>query len=58
MEFEQAAPTAPSTVAACYIQTLARSLSAEFGRGFDISNLRHMRVFYQAFPIRDALRPE
>jgi len=40
------------------LQTLARSLSAEFGRGFDISNLRHMRVFYQAFPIRDALRPE
>lgn len=25
------------------LQTLARSLSAEFGRGFDISNLRHMR---------------
>lgn len=40
------------------LQTLARSLSAEFGRGFDVSNLRHMRVFYQAFPIRDALRPE
>lgn len=40
------------------LQTLARSLSAEFGRGFDISNLRHMRVFYQAFPIRDAMRPE
>jgi predicted nuclease of restriction endonuclease-like (RecB) superfamily len=40
------------------LQTLASSLAAEFGRGFDASNLRHMRVFYQAFPIRDALRPE
>jgi predicted nuclease of restriction endonuclease-like (RecB) superfamily len=40
------------------LQTLALSLAAEFGRGFDVSNLRHMRVFYQAFPIRDALRPE
>ncbi|RRA49356.1 YhcG family protein [Acidipila sp. EB88] len=37
---------------------LAESLSREFGKGFDVSNLRHMRVFYRAFPIRDALRPE
>ena len=37
---------------------LAESLTREFGRGFDATNLRHMRVFYQAFPIRDALRPE
>lgn len=37
---------------------LADSLSREFGRGFDVTNLRHMRVFYQACPIRDALRPE
>ena len=37
---------------------LARSLSEEFGRGFDVSNLRHMRVFYQLFPIRDGLRRE
>ena len=36
----------------------ASSLASEFGRGFDASNLRHMRVFYQSFPIRDALRPE
>ena len=40
------------------LQTLASSLAAEFGKGFDVSNLRHMQVFYQAFPIRDALRPE
>lgn len=37
---------------------LAGSLSQEFGKGFDASNLRYMRLFYQAFPIRDALRHE
>ncbi|MBL8397637.1 MAG: DUF1016 family protein [Candidatus Accumulibacter sp.] len=37
---------------------LGRALAAEFGRGFDASNLRHMRGFYLAFPIRDALRHE
>jgi len=40
------------------LQTLATALAAEFGRGFDVSNLRYMRLFYQAFPIRDALRHE
>lgn len=35
---------------------LGQALTAEFGRGFDASNLRHMRGFYLAFPIRDALR--
>ncbi|PMZ89138.1 MULTISPECIES: DUF1016 N-terminal domain-containing protein [unclassified Pseudomonas] len=38
--------------------TLAKALTAEFGKGFDASNLRYMRLFYQAFPIRDALRHE
>lgn len=37
---------------------LAESLTAEFGRGFDASNLRYMRLFYSAFPICDALRHE
>ena len=37
---------------------LGQALAAEFGRGFDATNLRHMRRFYQAFPIRDALRRE
>ena len=37
---------------------LGKALTAEFGRGFDATNLRHMRGFYQAFPIRDALRRE
>ena len=37
---------------------LADHLTAEFGQGFDASNLRYMRLFYKAFPIRDALRHE
>lgn len=37
---------------------LGLALAGEFGRGFDASNLRYMRLFYQAFPIRDALRHE
>ena len=40
------------------LATLAQCLTAEFGKGFDNSNLRYMRLFYQAFPIRDALRHE
>ena len=37
---------------------LAEALTADFGKGFDASNLRYMRLFYGAFPIRDALRHE
>ena len=37
---------------------LAKRLSEEFGAGFDVSNLRNMRQFFQYFPIRDALRLE
>ena len=37
---------------------LARRLTAEYGSGYDASNLRNMRLFYLAFPIRDALRHE
>jgi len=37
---------------------ISRKLSAEFGKGFEITNLRKMRQFYQVFPIRDALRLE
>ncbi|WP_179695707.1 PDDEXK nuclease domain-containing protein [Pseudomonas moraviensis] len=40
------------------LATLAKELTADFGKGFDSSNLRYMRLFYQAFPIRDALRHE
>jgi predicted nuclease of restriction endonuclease-like (RecB) superfamily len=40
------------------LKTLAEQLTIEFGKGFDESNLRNMRIFYNAFPIRDALRHE
>ena len=33
-------------------------LTVEFGKGFDASNLRYMRLFFQAFPNCDALRHE
>lgn len=57
VEFEQGG-SARAEYGRGLLQTLATALAAEFGRGFDASNLRHMRVFYQTFPIRDALRPE
>lgn len=34
---------------------LSGRLTELFGKGFDISNLRNMRRFYQAFPIRETL---
>lgn len=40
------------------LESLAQRLTTEFGKGFDISNLRNMRAFYLAFPIQDAVRPE
>lgn len=40
------------------LPSLADSLTREFGKGFDATNLRHMRGFYLAFPIRDAVRRE
>ena len=43
---------------ACLNPKLAKSLTAEFGSGFDASKLRYMRLLYSAFPIRDALRHE
>ena len=40
------------------LKELADRLTAEFGKGFDESNLRYMRLFYRSFPIRDTLRHE
>ena len=57
VEFEQGG-SSRAIYGAGLLQTIARDLSKEFGRGFDTSNLRYMRLFYQAFPIRDALRHE
>ena len=40
------------------LEGLAERLQAEFGKGFDQSNLRNMRAFFVTYPIRDALRRE
>ena len=37
------------------LKYLSERLTAEFGKGFDESNLRRMRQFYLTYPIRDTL---
>lgn len=57
VEFEQGG-AARAAYGARLLSLLADRLTAEFGAGFDTSNLRYMRLFYQAFPNCDALRHE
>ncbi len=57
VEFEQGGAQRAAYGRGLLVQ-LGQALSAEFGRGFDATNLRHMRGFYLAFPIRDAVRRE
>lgn len=40
------------------LQSLSEALAAQFGKGFDVTNLRNMRQFYLTFPIRDSVRLE
>lgn len=40
------------------LSELSGKLTADYGKGFDESNLRNMRKFYITYPKRDALRPE
>lgn len=40
------------------LKILSDELTQQLGKGFDITNLRNMRKFYLAFPIRDAVRLE
>lgn len=40
------------------LQQLSEELTERLGKGFDVTNLRSMRRFYQLFPIRDAVRLE
>ena len=40
------------------LKELAIRLTKDFGKGFDESNLRYMRLFYRCFPICDTLRHE
>lgn len=57
VEFEQGGE-ARAAYGRQLLPRLAEALTGEFGKGFDASNLRYMRLFYKAFPIRDALRHE
>lgn len=57
MEFEQGGASR-ATYGMRLLPELARELTAQFGKGFDERNLRHMRAFYQFFPMWDAVRTE
>ena len=57
IEFEQGGQTR-AVYGKNLLTNLANALTGEFGKGFDASNLRYMRLFYQAFPNCDALRHE
>jgi predicted nuclease of restriction endonuclease-like (RecB) superfamily len=57
VEFEQGG-AARAVYGQRLLPKLAKALTSEFGKGFDSSNLRYMRLFYQAFPKCDALRHE
>ena len=57
VEFEQGGQ-ARAAYGKRLLPQLGQALSREFGKGFDASNLRYMRLFYQAFPKCDALRHE
>ncbi|MEN2397732.1 PDDEXK nuclease domain-containing protein [Pseudomonas halotolerans] len=57
VEFEQGGAER-ATYGARLLPSLAKVLTARFGKGFDERNLRHMRDFYQSFPIWNAVRSE
>ena len=57
VEFEQGG-AARAAYGKRLLTDLAKSLTAEFGKGFDASNLYKMSQFYRLFPNLDALRPE
>lgn len=57
MEYEQRG-AARAAYGTRLLTELAKALTVEFGKGFDASNLRYMRLFYRAFPKCDALRHE
>lgn len=40
------------------LEQISRRLQADFGRGFDVRNLRNMRAFYQCYPNWNAVRTE
>ncbi|MDI9334840.1 MAG: PDDEXK nuclease domain-containing protein [Cytophagales bacterium] len=54
VEFEQAGE-ARALYGKQLLVILSKALTEEFGKGFDESNLRYMRGFFRAFPIRDTV---
>lgn len=40
------------------LEELSKKLTSDFGKGFDVRELRKIRQFYLTFQIRDSLRPE
>lgn len=40
------------------LEILSEALTREFGKGFDVTNLRNMRRFFLAFPIRETVSLE
>jgi predicted nuclease of restriction endonuclease-like (RecB) superfamily len=57
VEFEQGGLNR-AVYGAKLLTRLAVRLTAEFGKGFDERNLRHMRAFFRAFPNWNAVRTE
>lgn len=57
VEFEQGGQ-ARAAYGKRLLPQLGQALVQEFGKGFDERNLRHMRAFFQCFPIWNALRSE
>lgn len=57
VEFEQQGSTR-AKYGKKLLPTLANELTGHYGKGFDATNLRHMRGFFLAFPKHDALRRE
>lgn len=56
VDYEQGG-AARAEYGASLLKRLSAELTAEFGRGFDASNLYKMTQFYRLFPNLDALRP-
>ena len=55
MIVEKQGGAAKATYGEKLISTLSERLTADFGKGFTISNLKYMRKFYLAFPIGHTL---
>ncbi|SDS79176.1 PDDEXK nuclease domain-containing protein [Pseudomonas prosekii] len=57
VEFEQQ-PAPRAVYGKHLLMTLAKALTSHFGKGFDATNLRYMRLFFEAFPNWEAWRHE